>query len=162
MEKNNEEDIEVEVDEGELKKKSKEGTMKNFGVLNLKDMTEEEVADIKGIKNFGMLVIPNKFIGKISAKIKNFGMLIPYIDGWKLYAGKTTINAQMLEYLKEPLEFIQTGKLAFEDDVTPELVKEKIGSFRNYAKIVVPSKLYGAVMAKCDENMGKIVHADEE
>ena len=140
-----------------LKEKPEEGIVKNVGVLNLKDVTEEDIERIKGIKNVGVIIAPKELIGKISAKItKNVGVTVPYVEGMRLYCGKTTINADTLRSLEEPIDILQAGKLVFEKDVTPELILEKVKSYRNYGKTEVPSKAYGALMSKCVENMGKI------
>jgi len=145
-----------------LKEEPEEGVIKNVGVLNLKDITEEEIEKIKGIQNIGVLIVPEKFMGRISAKMtKNVGVIVPYVEGMRLYIGKTGISADTLKNLKEPIAILQAGKLVFEEDVTPELIQEKIKDYRNYGKTVVPPNAYGALMSKCSENMGKIDRTEE-
>ncbi len=137
--------------------------MKNVGVLNLKNITEEELDDMKPIRNVGVIIVPEHLIGKVSAKIKsNVGVTIPYKEGWRLYSGHTEIDNSMLEALDEPLEFIQTGHLEFNDDVDAKLLKEKIKAFNNYGKISAPEEIYGVVMAKCLENSGQISKKKDE
>jgi len=140
-----------------MKGKFKEGIIENVGVLNLKDVTEEDIERIKGIKNVGLIIAPKELMGKISAKItKNVGVTVPDSEGMRLYVGETSIGASTLENLEEPVDILQAGKLVFEKDVTPELILSKVKNFRNYGKTEVPSNAYGALMAKCIENMGKI------
>jgi hypothetical protein len=140
-----------------MKGKFKEGIIENVGVLNLKDVTEEDIERIKGIKNVGLIIAPKELMGKISAKItENVGVTVPYIEGMRLYVGETSIGASTLENLEEPVDILQAGRLVFEKDVTPELILSKVKSFRNYGKTEVPSNAHGALMAKCIENMGKI------
>jgi hypothetical protein len=151
-------DVKVEVDtgNGECCPENSEYT-KNVGILNLKDITEEELDKMKPIKNVGIIIVPEKFIGKMSTKIKsNVGLTVPYKEGWRLFSGSTEIDAMMLDALDEPIEFIQVGSLRFKDDVTPELVKSKIKAFHNYGSISAPEHIYGAVMAKCMENHGSL------
>lgn len=71
--------------------------------------------------------------------------------------GDTLFNADMLEALDEPITFIHAGELTIDSDVTSDLIKNKIGSFRNYGSLSVPADAYGALMAKCIENAGEIV-----
>jgi len=140
-----------------LKAEPEEGVVKNVGVLNLKDLSEEEIERIKRIENVGMIIAPKELIGKISAKIaKNVGVTVPYVEGMRIYCGDTSINADTLRSLEEPVDILQAGKLVFEKDVTPELIREKVKSYRNYGKTEIPSNAHGALMSKCLENMGKI------
>jgi len=130
---------------------------KNLGILNLKDITAEELDRMDDIKNLGVIIAPEELMSKVSAKVtKNLGTIVPYKKGWRLYSGHTVIEKAMLEALDEPLEFIQTGHLEFTNDVTPELVKEKVKAFHNYGHVQATEATYGAVMAKCLENYGDI------
>jgi hypothetical protein len=142
----------------EKREGAKEGFIENVGILNLKDVKEEDIEQMKRIKNVGVILAPKELIGKISAKIvSNVGVIVPYVEGMRLYIGKTSVNADMLRALEEPVDILQAGKLFIEQDVNPELILQKIKSFRNYGKTVVPTKeTLGALMAKCIENMGKI------
>ena len=136
----------------------KEGYLENVGVLNLKDITKEELANIKGIKNIGVIIVPKALMGKFAAKLtKNIGVIVPYEEGMRLYTGKTIFDAETMRQFTTPIDFIQAGKLTLEDDVTPELISQKIQRFINYGKISVPTAAFGAFMAKCEENMGMIV-----
>lgn len=135
----------------------------NIGILNLKNATEEEIDQMGKIRNVGILLVPEALVSKISSKIvENVGIVVPFVDGMRIYGGKTKIDAATLQAFEEPIEFVQAGKLVFAKDVTPELVSEKIKGFRNYGKIEVPKNAYGAVMAKCFENLGKIAEIDED
>ena len=138
-------------------KKDEGDYMKNVGVLNLKNITEEELDAMKPIKNVGVIIVPEDLMGKVSAKIKsNVGVTIPYKEGWRLYSGHTEIDNSMLEALDEPLEFIQTGHLEFNDDVDAKLLKDKIKAFNNYGHISASEEIYGTLMSKCLENSGHI------
>lgn len=141
--------------------KREEGIIKNTGILDLKSITEEEIERIKGIENVGIIIVPEKFIGRISAKMKNVGVVVPYKEGMRLYSGKSTINADTLENVQEPMNIINTGKLLIEKNVTAELINQKINDIRNYGKIIVPKNIHGALMSKISENHGKIEVLEE-
>ena len=130
---------------------------KNVGVLNFKDITEEEIEKLGDIKNTGVIIVPEEFMSKISAKIiKNIGTVVPYKKGWRIYSGHTEIDSSMLEAIDEPLEFIQTGHLDIAEDVTSKLIKAKIKAFHNYGHVQATEETYGVLMAKCMENYGHI------
>ena len=139
---------------------------KNVGVLNFKDITEEEIEKLGDIKNTGVIIVPEEFMSKISAKIiKNIGTVVPYKKGWRIYSGHTEIDSSMLEAIDEPLEFIQTGHLDIAEDVTSKLIKAKIKAFHNYGHVQATEETYGVLMAKCMENYGHISkngHDDDE
>ena len=104
-----------------------------------------------------IIIASEKYLSKVSKKVvANLGMIVPYVEGMRLYTGSTTIDASMLQALDEPIEFIQTGHLSFGDDVTVEMVKENIKGFSNYGHISAPERIYGVIMARCMENYGHI------
>ena len=130
---------------------------KNVGVLNFKDITEEEIEKMGAIKNTGIIIVPEELMSKVSAKIvKNVGTVVPYKKGWRIYSGHTEINSSMLEAIDEPLEFIQTGHLEINDDVSSKQIKDKIKSFHNYGHVEATEDTYGVLMARCLENYGHI------
>ena len=138
------------------KEEKEEGVIKNTGVLDLKSITEEEIERIKGIENVGVMIVPEKFIGRVSAKTKNVGVIVPYKEGLKVYSGKSTINNDTLKSIEEPMSILNTGKLLIEKKTTAELITQKIKEIKNYGKIIVPKHVYGALMSKISENYGKI------
>ncbi len=130
---------------------------KNVGVLNLKDITAEELEKMGEIRNAGIIIVPEEYIGRISAKItKNMGTVVPYRKGWRIYSGSTELSKEMLEALEEPIEFVQTGYMEVSKDVTADLIKDKIRSFHNYGHLFATESTYGILMARCLENYGQI------
>ncbi|MGB9741204.1 MAG: hypothetical protein ACP5IM_06575 [Candidatus Bathyarchaeia archaeon] len=144
-----------------MSEEKREGIIKNTGILDLKNITEEEIERVKEIENVGVLIIPEKFIGRISAKTKNVGVIAPYKEGMKLYSGKSTIDDNVLKSIKQPMSIINVGKLVIEKKTTSELISQKIEEVRNYGKIIVPKHIYGALMSKISENHGSIEVLEE-
>lgn len=142
-------------------KEKEEGVLKNTGVLNLKDATQEEIEHIKKIKNVGVIIVPEKFIGMISAKMENVGVVVPYKEGLRIYAGKSKLNADTLKNVEGSMGIINAGRLMIEKDATAELINQKISEIKNYGKIIVPRIIYGALMSKVSDNMGKIEVLEE-
>jgi len=131
--------------------------MKNVGVLNLKDITPEELDRMGEIRNNGIIIAPEELMGRVSSKItKNMGTVVPYKKGWRIYSGSTELSREMLESLGEPIDFIQTGYMEVSKDVTADLIKDKIRSFHNYGQVSATSDTYGILMARCLENYGQI------
>ena len=158
MKEENEEDVEDDEEE----ERARAGVLKNTGILNFKDYTEEVIDELRTIKNTGILIVPKKLAGKILGKAKNTGIIVLYTEGSKLYMGATVLDADSLKSFKKPVNITQLGKLSFEDDVTSELIKEKIESISNYGKINVSKDIYGQLMAKVTENAGKIEKIEDE
>ena len=138
------------------KEEGEEGVLKNTGILNLKDITEEELEHLKKIKNVGILIVPKNLMGRISAKIENVGVVIPYEEGMRIYSGESKLNADVLKSLEEPTGIINAGKLIIEKNTPAELITEKIKEIKNYGKILIPKQAYGALMSRVSENTGKI------
>ncbi|MGQ9624896.1 MAG: hypothetical protein ACUVT9_05945 [Candidatus Bathycorpusculaceae bacterium] len=141
--------------------KAEEGVIKNTGVLDLSSAVEEEIERIKKIKNAGVVIVPEKFIGRVSVKMENVGVVIPYREGMKLYSGESRLNADTLKSVEEPISIINAGKLFVEKNVTAELIIQKIREIRNYGKIIAPKLNYGALMSKISQNAGKIEILEE-
>lgn len=141
--------------------KTEEGVIKNTGVLDLSSAVEEEIERIKKIKNAGVVIVPEKFIGRVSAKAENVGVLVPYKEGMKLFSGESRLNIDALKSIEEPMSIINIGKLLLEKNVTPELISQKIKEIRNYGKIISPKHSYGAVLSKVSQNAGKIEILEE-
>jgi vacuolar-type H+-ATPase subunit E/Vma4 len=136
---------------------SMESDMKNVGILNLKDITPEELDKMGEIRNMGIIIAPEELMGKISSKVtKNMGTIVPYRKGWRIYSGHTEIDSSMLEALDEPMEFIHTGYMSIAKDVTAVLIKAKVKAFHNYGHISATDETYGILMSKCIENYGEI------
>ena len=51
---------------------------------------------------------------------QKFVVIIPYVEGTRIFVGKTLFDAAMLEALDEPIKFIHAGELTIDSDVTPE------------------------------------------
>ncbi len=136
---------------------SVENDMKNVGILNLKDITPEELDKMGEIRNMGIIIAPEELMGKISSKVvKNMGTIVPFRKGWRIYSGHTELDKSMLESLEEPIEFIHTGYMSIDKDVTPDLIKAKIRAFHNYGQISATEETFGILMSKCLENYGHI------
>jgi hypothetical protein len=134
----------------------------NNGILVLKDLTEEDIDGIESIDNNGILIVPKKLVSKLSSRgIDNNGIIVPYEEGMRVYAGSTNLDAATLNAFDAPTDILQAGKLQFKDDITPELVTGKIRIIKNYGLIIVPENIYGTVMAKVTENFGKVSKPSE-
>jgi hypothetical protein len=130
---------------------------KNVGILNLKDITPEELDKLGEIRNSGVIIVPEELMGKLSSKVtKNIGEIIPYRKGWRIYSGQTDIDKSMLDALEEPIEFIHIGQMTISKDVTADIVKAKIKAFHNYGHVSATEATYGIIMARCLENYGQI------
>jgi len=139
-----------------------EKKIEEIGILDLRGATRKDIEDMGPMENVGVIIVPEELKGLISSKIKkNVGIVVSARKNDRIFSGDTTINREMLEALEEPVEFFQAGRLTVSDDVTKELIKEKIKSFRSYGLLVAPKELHGILMAKCIETVGGFVTPEE-
>ena len=102
---------------------------KNVDILDLRNAAREDMEQMGGIENIGVILVSEELLGLMSLK-KNVGVVLTYRAGERIFMDKTRINITMLESLEEPIEFLHTRKLTISDDVTPDLIKENIKGFR--------------------------------
>ena len=117
-----------------------EGVIENVGVLNFKDVSPEDLEKIRLLRNIGLIIVPGELMGKVASIPKeNVGAIIPYIEGAKTYVGEVRISADTLRRFEEPVDIIIVGEAVFEEDVTAELIDEKIKTVRVYGEVVAPA-----------------------
>lgn len=139
-----------------------EGVIENVGVLNFKDVSPEDLEKIRLLRNIGLIIVPGELMGKVASIPKeNVGAIIPYIEGAKTYVGEVRISADTLRRFEEPVDIIIVGEAVFEEDVTAELIDEKIKTVRVYGEVVAPAEAYGVFMAKCVEVLGVVNKLEE-
>ena len=150
-------DIDIDIDVPGEPKPGDSKTLKNLGVMNLKDIDGEGIENMKEIKNLGVIIVPEKYISKISEKVvKNLGIIVPFTEGMRFYSGSTEIDSNMLEALDEPIRILNTGSLSFKENIDGNLIKTKIEEIKNYGHISAPEAVHGFVMSKVTENSGQI------
>lgn len=77
------------------------------------------------------------------------------------FTGRDTFGRGFFEYLDEPILMTITGHCTFEDDVTPDLLKEKVAGIILTGTLVAPRAVVGLVQALTFDKTGTIVPSDD-
>ena len=107
-----------------------EKAIKNIGLLDLTSATKESLRGATQMKNIGMILLSEDsadILKDISMKNVGSTVTVPKSEyDVNTIMGEGTINKQYLESIKDKLILVVMGHLHIENDVTNELIKEKI------------------------------------
>jgi hypothetical protein len=84
------------------------------------------------------------------------GRIIAYDAPVRVFDGVYSLGAVFSEMLQEPITLVIDGKCTIEDDVTPELVRDKIRAFVFDGHLTAPRKVLGALQAVALSLDGKL------
>ncbi|MBI9030708.1 hypothetical protein JEZ13_01715 [bacterium] len=131
--------------------------IKNIGAVDLRFADEETLKNISQISNTGIVIYSNRVKSLISdIAITNTGMVEEIPEDYQLEVGNLEINKIMLETIATPLKSVVVGVLSIADDVTPELLQDKIAGIYNIGVVNAPKDLIGHLKSKIIKNVGVI------
>lgn len=106
----------------------------------------------------GALIAPKEAQGILSGAIKSITGTVSYYVGnsVRLFMGDTTLDAEYFELLPEPAALVTMGSLTIEDDVSKELLREKVTGIILMGVISVPKHLNATVQVLTTEKLGDI------
>ncbi len=131
--------------------------IQNVGMLDARKATREKVAEITKIRNIGTLIFnpDNKdLFQKVS--MENVGSSLELDDDYALQTGNIHITRGMLEAAKPPMKLCLVGNISFADDITPELIQEKITGLVAIGNIKITEVLHAVLMATAKQVIGQI------
>jgi hypothetical protein len=145
----------------ELKKST---IIRNAGVIDLRDATEESVSNIKSIQNVGALLLTKK-TAHLAAKmsIGNVGSSIEVPESLEFNQHTGLINFSHSNLLEnnEPTNYLIIGSLTFEKDVTAEDINKAIGKMVVIGDITCPKGLTAIIQQKLISLTGLITETNE-
>ncbi len=130
-------------------------SLKNIGAVDLRFADKQTIENIKRISNAGVVLYSEKqrgLIGTIS--MSNVGMIEEIGEDYKIEMGDIEIDRNYLESLTNPLKALIVGIVRIHDDVTKELVEDKIAGLYNVGIVESPKDLMGVVKSKVVKNVG--------
>ena len=140
----------------------------NFGHLTIADDVPEDLlaSKISSMTNFGSVTGPENLVRLLEGRCDtNFGSFRTAaeddgeaaLDGRPKMSnlGKTILTQEQLEHMADGVEYENLGKLVVSEDVSEELLAQKIAVYRNLGKTEGPKRLLGVLQARCPENLGK-------
>lgn len=127
--------------------------IKNIGVLDIREISEEVAEKITEIKNIGMLIESDKSQVLLKdAKKTNIGATLKIPSDKKISLvmqnGSLEVDKEFLEGIEEQAAFLVNGELVFKSDIDINLLKEKLFTILVNGELICPRKLSGAIQSK--------------
>lgn len=110
----------------------------------------------------GMLVVPPGSEDVLAGRVVNLGgRIISSSATIREYTGNDSFGRGFFEYLDDPILLIVTGNCTLEDDVTPDLLKQKVAGIILTGNLVASRQAIGMAQALTLEKTGNIMTSDD-
>ncbi|MFT5377361.1 MAG: hypothetical protein ACI906_004199 [Candidatus Latescibacterota bacterium] len=130
----------------------------NVGHLDLRNASEESVAQIRRIGNVGaVLYSPETAHLLPRLNIGNVGGTLCVPQNAKIVTGEAKFDHSYPGALKEPISLVIVGQLLVEKDVTAEDIENKVDQLFVVGQVVCPQSLMGAINGKMAEMTGQML-----
>lgn len=110
----------------------------------------------------GQLVAPRDSQPLFAPVLTIEGQLAWYAGEPRFFTGKEHFGSDFLELIDEPLDLGLIGRFTFDEDVTPELLREKVRGITLIGKIIAPKRLTGVLQLLTVEKHGTITVAPDD
>ena len=128
----------------------------NVGMLDLRSVSEETVAQIRRIGNVGVLLHSPETAGLVvRLNIGNIGSTIEAPHDARLLNGQQVLGAEAFQGEGEPLRLLINGQAIIRPEVTVEEIARGLGDLWLNGQLLCPEHLAGAVQAKLRQSNGK-------
>jgi hypothetical protein len=109
----------------------------------------------------GAVVAPRAAESVLSGKVTSIGPGMKYYSAPpRVFDGKETFSGAFFELLDEPITLVLDGKFTFDDDVTPQLLKEKVREIVFDGKLIAPRRLVPMLQVLATQRDGRIIASD--
>jgi hypothetical protein len=110
----------------------------------------------------GTLIAPPGSEVALTGRVTMLGGQIVYSAAKpRVFTGRDDLSAAFFEYLDEPIVLMITGRCTFEDDVTPEVLKEKLAGVILTGRITAPRAVVPLIQARTLAKTGRIIASDD-
>lgn len=123
--------------------------IKNVGLLDIRNATEESINNIERISNVGSVIYSREtahFMTKLN--FGNLGSSMEVPKDCKILTGQVEINKGYMSQLKEPLSLLITGQVIFKNDMDPEDIENGFKSLQIVGQVFCPEKLMSVIQSK--------------
>jgi hypothetical protein len=111
----------------------------------------------------GSVLMPRGHEASVVSRIMPLGgRVIPYDAAPQIFEGKDRLSAGYFELLEAPITLIVPGKLWIEDDVSPELLRQKVSGLVLEGKLYAPRRLHPVLQVVSLVRQGKLLSLDED
>jgi hypothetical protein len=106
----------------------------------------------------GNALVPRGAEATITGRVQTqAGRVIAYDAPPRVFDGKHSLSAAYFEFLDAPITLVVDGKCSMEDDVTPELIRQKVSGLVLDGKLVAPRRVIPALQVVALVLDGKLV-----
>jgi hypothetical protein len=110
----------------------------------------------------GTMLAPPGSEEVLAGRVSSVGGRIIYSTArLRSFKGNDTFGQGFFEYLDEPILLVVTGNCTLEDDVTPEMLKQKVAGIILTGNLVAPRGVLGAAQALTLAKTGNILASDD-
>ncbi len=110
----------------------------------------------------GAVIAPREMEPILRGRVTTIGPGILYYSAPpRVFDGKETFYGGFFELLDEPITLVLDGKFRFDDDVTPELLRQKVREIVFDGKLIAPRKLVPVLQLLATQRDGRILSTDD-
>ncbi|MEQ8169689.1 MAG: hypothetical protein ABRQ38_12430, partial [Candidatus Eremiobacterota bacterium] len=132
--------------------------IKNVGVLDIRNASEESIKDILTIGNVGTIIYNSKTASILSKlNIVNLGSSIEVPDKCCIYTGQVYISHNMIQAHTSPVTMVVTGQLVFLSDVTEEDIEKSIDRIVITGQILCQEKILLSLQSRLTHMTGQLL-----
>lgn len=134
----------------------------NVGTLDIRNATEETVANIDRVGNVGVILYsPETAFLLTRLNIGNMGLSVEAPADAKVLTGQTIFNRDYFKNQSEPLNLVIVGQLIVQPDVPEEDIEKGLGLLIVSGQILCPENLMGVVQSKLRDFSGQLQAYDD-
>ncbi len=131
--------------------------IRNIGSLDARNASQETLEQITKIKNVGSIIVSKEnrpFIMKID--MENIGSTVEMDKDVKLHVGPFEFTKELLESAPQPVKMSIVGPVAFDREITAQLLEEKLAWLNIIGPVEVFEHISGVMMSKMHDSVGPI------
>ena len=114
------------------------------------------------ILTIGSLIAPRESENALRGRVTGLGPGVVYYSAApRMFDGKETFYGAFFELLDEPITLVLDGKFTFDEDVSPELLKQKVREIVFDGKLIAPRKLVPMLQFLAVQRDGRIISTDD-
>jgi hypothetical protein len=132
----------------------------NVNILDLRNATEQSVAEIKTIGNVNLAIVKRATVPLLTRlAIGNINATVEVPDNINVSnsVGQIVINRNYISGLDTPIFLVAIGQIIFEVDVQAQDIERGIDGFALIGQVILPESIAGVVQAKCKQMIGEKV-----
>jgi len=119
--------------------------------------TRVDKVGYKAIQIVGQVLAPRGSETALASKVTRLaGQLVYYPQGARFFIGDDTVTGEFLEMLQGPTSFLVMGHLNLNDDISADLLREKVSEIALMGALSVPRHLAALTQFLTVEKMGDI------